>query len=221
MVRSNRVKVQNWIQARITHCPIRGFGAQMIVAIRHAAWYRALRQSSRLQPNGNVYALGDSIATPPFTPTSAFGEHTGIPAPLPLTDTNFVHLVEHGQGVVFVDFWAPWCGPCVRLSPIVDALATQFAGKVTIGNVNVDEHVAIARKYRVLGIPTVLIFRDGRLHRWIRRRPFSKTLSPGARKSLARSRNHRLRGRFKRCSAKYEARSSNVQNDDVKWYEVH
>ena len=62
---------------------------------------------------------------------------------------------------VLVDFWAPWCGPCRQLSPIIDRLADQFAGKAKIGKVNVDENGDLAAQFGVMNIPRVLIFKGG------------------------------------------------------------
>lgn len=77
------------------------------------------------------------------------------------TDGNFE--ADTKQGVVLVDLWAEWCGPCRRLSPAVDALADDFAGRATIGKMNVDENPNTPAKYGVRGIPTLLLFKDGEL----------------------------------------------------------
>ena len=66
------------------------------------------------------------------------------------------------QGLVLVDFWAPWCGPCKAIAPILDELATELAGKVTIAKVNVDE-CNIASEYNVRAIPTMLLFKNGQV----------------------------------------------------------
>jgi thioredoxin 1 len=78
-----------------------------------------------------------------------------------LTDSNFDD--EKKSGVVLVDFWAEWCGPCRRLAPTVDALATEFDGRATVGKLNVDENPAIPERYAVRGIPTLLLFKEGEL----------------------------------------------------------
>lgn len=77
------------------------------------------------------------------------------------TDGNFETSVLKAGGPVLVDFWAEWCGPCMRLAPTIDALATDYAGKVTIGKLNVDENPNTAFKFQIRGIPAVLLFKDG------------------------------------------------------------
>jgi thioredoxin 1 len=78
-----------------------------------------------------------------------------------LTDSNFDD--ETKQGVVLVDFWAEWCGPCRRLAPTVDALATEFDGRATVAKMNVDENPNVPGRYAIRGIPTLLLFKDGQL----------------------------------------------------------
>jgi thioredoxin 1 len=78
-----------------------------------------------------------------------------------LTDSNFED--ETKTGVVLVDFWAEWCGPCRRLAPTVDALAQEFSGRATVAKLNVDENPNVPGKFMIRGIPTLLLFKNGQL----------------------------------------------------------
>ena len=77
------------------------------------------------------------------------------------TDANFGD--ETSKGVVLVDFWAEWCAPCRRLAPTVDALASDYDGRVTVAKMNVDENPEVPGNFAIRGIPTLLIFKDGQL----------------------------------------------------------
>ena len=77
------------------------------------------------------------------------------------TDGNFD--AETSKGVVLVDFWAEWCGPCRRLAPTVEALASEFDGRATVAKMNVDENPEVPSRFAIRGIPTLLIFKEGQL----------------------------------------------------------
>ena len=82
---------------------------------------------------------------------------------LMFTDSNFESEVLKSDIPVLVDFYADWCGPCKMMGPVIEDLAVRYEGKAKIGKLNVDESGAIAQKYRVMSIPTMLIIKDGKV----------------------------------------------------------
>jgi len=78
-----------------------------------------------------------------------------------LTEANFKDTIK--DGVCLVDFWAPWCGPCRMIAPVIDELAEEYEGKAKICKVNTDEQPGIAAEYGIRSIPTILFFKDGEL----------------------------------------------------------
>ncbi|MCQ2343039.1 MAG: thioredoxin [Paludibacteraceae bacterium] len=81
---------------------------------------------------------------------------------LEVTDATLKDLVAEGSPLV-VDFWAPWCGPCKMMLPIVDELAAEYEGKIRIGKLNVDENPDTCEEYGIMNIPTMLLFKNGEL----------------------------------------------------------
>lgn len=79
------------------------------------------------------------------------------------TDANFQQEALESNIPVIVDFYADWCGPCKMMAPIIDELATQYEGQVKIGKVNTDENRAVASKYNIMSIPTILFIKDGQV----------------------------------------------------------
>jgi len=78
-----------------------------------------------------------------------------------LTDANFQEEVGKSDSPVLVDFWAPWCGPCQMMEPVIQDIATQYEGKLKVGKLNVDENQKTASSYGIMSIPTLVFFRSG------------------------------------------------------------
>ena len=82
--------------------------------------------------------------------------------PIVVTDASFKDTVEKNHAVV-IDCWAPWCGPCRMMSPVVDEMARDNSGKILFGKLNVDENPDVTCEYNIMSIPTLLVFKDGKL----------------------------------------------------------
>jgi thioredoxin 1 len=100
-----------------------------------------------------------------FDPFSGILSHTILlptfPMPSPLSDTEFQTKVLKSTTPVLVDFWAPWCGPCKAMHPVIEEVEKQYKGKVSVFQMNVDENSEIPQQFNVMSIPTFIIFKNG------------------------------------------------------------
>src|SRR5437773_8931453 len=104
-----------------------------------------------------------SVRVPAFAAGGATGGKMAGNGILEVTDANFEQDVLKSDQPVLVDFWATWCGPCRAIGPMVEELATEYKGKLKVGKMNVDDHQNIPQQYGIRSIPTLLIFKGGRV----------------------------------------------------------
>jgi thioredoxin 1 len=82
--------------------------------------------------------------------------------PIDVTDATFTETIQNNSLVV-IDCWAPWCAPCFMIAPIIEEMAREYSGSITFGKLNIDENQKVTLQYQIMGIPTLLVFKEGRL----------------------------------------------------------
>jgi thioredoxin 1 len=95
-------------------------------------------------------------------PPSETDVKANISKPIEMTDATLTEIIRNNPLVV-VDCWAPWCGPCHMIAPVIEEMARDYAGRILFGKLNIDENPRTAMEFQVMGIPTQLVFKDGRL----------------------------------------------------------
>jgi thioredoxin 1 len=87
---------------------------------------------------------------------------TGNGGPIVVTDSDFADVIEGGEGLTVVDFWAEWCGPCRMVAPVMEQLAREYGTRLRVAKVDVDENQGIAMRFNIRSIPSILFFKDGK-----------------------------------------------------------
>ena len=115
----------------------------------------------RMSPDDELEAIKDKKLAELQKEAATKARMSSITEPIVLTDSNFASEVTK-YPVMLVDFWAPWCGPCRMVSPIIEQLSREYSGRVAFGKVNVDENQRIAASFGIQSIPTLMIFKGSK-----------------------------------------------------------
>jgi thioredoxin 1 len=113
-----------------------------------------------------LFGKKDGLAEMPedtMVTSAGAGQAVGVDGgePVHVTDDTFEEMVLQAPVPVMVDFWAPWCGPCRMIAPIVEDLAEKYDGRAVVAKINTDENVKVASQLGIMGIPTLILFKDG------------------------------------------------------------
>jgi len=134
--------------------------AGVILVVAGAALAASLAGCRAKAPRGKSQGKAEGVEPSRGTAGQAASPATPAGKAVAVTDANFKTVTA--KGVVLVDLWAPWCPPCRRQGPIVEAVAKLYAGRAVVGKLNVDENAATAKALNVKAIPTLIVFKDGR-----------------------------------------------------------
>jgi len=106
--------------------------------------------------------LEEMLGRAPSKKEESGSASSALGMPIDLNDDTFTSFVKNNS-IVVVDLWAPWCGPCRLVSPIIEEIARDYIGKIAFGKLNVDQNPGIATQYSIMNIPTILVFKNGQL----------------------------------------------------------
>ncbi|NIV38095.1 MAG: thioredoxin [Anaerolineae bacterium] len=111
--------------------------------------------------NGNGATVATAEAVVEAAPEATAPASAAAAGPVHVTDDTFEEVVLNASVPVLVDFWAPWCGPCRMIAPIVEELAAKYEGRAVIAKINTDENIDVATNLGIMGIPTIILFQGG------------------------------------------------------------